>query len=116
MTLLDKLTPERKKLILHRITRAIAEKLQREDIVALYSFVYLDATLHRRHNDQLGPQSLREAVQINSNMAVEMLTNIQKRCGFEWTDIVAGVLREEGVPEPTSEEVVMVALQLIARA
>lgn len=116
MNALDVLTSERRKLIIHRITRAVAEKLQREDVVALYSFAYLDATLHRTNNKNLGPEALRQAVGINQDMLVELLGKIQEKRGFEWMGTVTEILREEGVPEPTQDEVTSIALMLVAEA
>lgn len=116
MTALDALTSSRRKLIIHRTTRAIAEKLQREDVVALYSFMYQEATLHRAYYKRMPAEELKKTWETNSNMLVHLLHKIQKRRGFDWLQTVTGILREEGVANPTEEETSAMAVVLIGEA
>lgn len=113
MTALDALTSDRRKLIIHRITRAIAENLQREDVVALYSFAYLEATKHRDYYKQMPAEQLKKSWEVNNNMLVCLLHKIQNRRSFDWLQIVSKILREEGVANPTEEETTAVAIVLM---
>lgn len=113
---LHDLTADRKKLIMHRITRAVYERLQREDVTALYAFSYLGATIHRIHNETLGPEELREAINTSTDMLVALLTCIQNRCKFDWATVVSEILQEEGVPVPTPTDISDIAILFVGRA
>ena len=110
---LDNVTESRRKLIAHRITRAIAEKLQREDVVALYSFCYQEATNHREHNLRLSLTELQKSWKTANDMLCSMMQTIQDRRGFDWLDEVRKVLEEECIEVPTPDEISSVVLMLI---
>lgn len=110
---LNNLTESRRKLIIHRITRAVVEKLQREDIIAIYSFCYQEATNHRTYNMRLTPAELALSWKKGNDMLHSMLTTIQHKRRFDWLEEVEKILKEECIEVPTPDEISGVVLMLI---
>ena len=104
----------RRKLILHRITRALIKELQQDDIVVLYSFAYLEATLHKTAYENCSAEYVKESISVNMNMLTQILTSIQNRRGFNWAEMVQEILKEEGVSNPTDDDLVAITLTIIA--
>lgn len=113
MSTLEQLTNDRKKLILHRISRAVYEKLQREDVMALFAYSFTEAHVHVTHNMRLEPSVLKENYALNSQMLIELLKAIQRRCKFDWNKIIHDILREEGVDVPTGMDELLITLAFV---
>ena len=116
MTTLKDLSQDRRRLILHRITRAVAEKLQREDVMALYSFLYMEATLHRAYREQLGPEELKASIEVNSDMLVQLMRHIQHKRRFDFGKIVMEIISEEGVTQSDETDNTNIFLAFITEA
>ena len=114
MTTFDALAGDRRRLILHRVTRAVAEKMQREDHMSLFAFSYMEATIHRINNVGLGPEELRKCWGQSNDALTVILRNVQTKRGFDFHNIVSTILKEEGIAKPTEGDTISVALCLAA--
>lgn len=113
MTAFAQLAESRQNLIRHRVTRAIAEKLQREDIVALYAVVYQEATVNREYNVTLEGDALKQSWKVGNDMLQMLLQRIQQKRNFDLSNIVLEVLQEEGVVDPNGVDLTNTTMFLI---
>ena len=113
MTAFSELEESRQKLIRHRITRAVAEKVQREDVVALYAVAYQEATVNREHNLTLEGDALKQSWKVSNDMLQMLLQRIQQKRNFDLSNIVLEVLQEEGVVDPNGVDLTNTTMFLI---
>ena len=113
MTAFSELEESRQKLIRHRITRALAEKIQREDVVALYAMAYQEATVNREHNLTLEGDALKQTWKISSDMLQALLQRIQQKRNFDLLNIMLEILQEEGVADPNGVDLTNATMLLI---
>ena len=113
MTAFSELEESRQKLIRHRITRAVAEKVQREDVVALYAVAYQEATVNREHNLTLEGDALKQSWKVGNDMLQMLLQRIQQKRNFDLSNIVLEVLQEEGVVDPNGVDLTNTTMFLI---
>ena len=113
MTAFSELEESRQKLIRHRITRALAGKIQREDVVALYAVAYQEATVNREHNLTLEGDALKQSWLVSNNMLLMLMQRIQQKHNFDLTHIILEVLQEEGVVDPNGVDLTNTTMFLI---
>ena len=113
MTAFSELEESRQKLIRHRITRAVAEKIQREDVVALYAVAYQEATVNREHNLTLEGDALKQSWKVGNDMLQMLLQRIQQKRNFDLSNIILEVLQEEGVVDPNGVDLTNTTMFLI---
>ena len=113
MTAFSELEESRKNLIRHRITRAVAEKIQREDVVALYAVAYQEATVNREHNLTLEGDALKQSWKVGNDMLQMLLQRIQQKRNFDLSNIILEVLQEEGVVDPNGVDLTNTTMFLI---
>ena len=113
MTAFSELEESRQKLIRHRITRAVAEKVQREDVVALYAVAYQEATVNREHNLTLEGDALKQSWKVGNDMLQMLLQRIQQKRDFDLSNIILEVLQEEGVVDPNGVDLTNTTMFLI---
>ena len=113
MTAFSELEESRQKLIRHRITRALAGKIQREDVVALYAVAYQEATVNREHNLTLEGDALKQSWKVGNDMLQALLQRIQQKRDFDLSNIILEVLQEEGVVDPNGVDLTNTTMLLI---
>ena len=113
MTAFSELEESRQKLIRHRITRALAGKIQREDVVALYAVAYQEATVNREHNLTLEGDALKQSWKVGNDMLQMLLQRIQQKRDFDLSNIILEVLQEEGVVDPNGVDLTNTTMFLI---
>lgn len=113
MTAFSELEESRQKLIRHRITRALAGKIQREDVVALYAVAYQEATVNREHNLTLEGDALKQSWKVGNDMLQMLLQRIQQKRDFDLSNIILEVLQEEGVADPNGVDLTNTTMLLI---
>jgi len=113
MTAFSELEESRQKLIRHRITRALAEKIRREDVVALYAMAYQEATVNREHNVTLEGNALKASWLVSNNMLLMLMQRIQQKHNFDLAHIILEFLQEEGVVDPNGVDLTNTTMFLI---
>jgi hypothetical protein len=109
-------TKDKRKLIQHQVTRTIFEKLQRDEVIAIFALVAMEARVTQDVMNQMIENKadvLKMYVQI-TDMYRLILTSIGNRETFDWEIVIEKALKDENL-EYTMDDVSDVLLSLAAR-